>query len=52
MRLYEKHPDNYWICDRCGSLNVVRHVRCHYCREHRFTTSLKEIKNEKTSGIQ
>jgi hypothetical protein len=35
--------ERFWICDRCSSLNDLRHKRCYRCRADRATSSTRDI---------
>jgi hypothetical protein len=35
--------ERFWVCDRCSSLNDLRHQRCYRCRADRRTSSTRDI---------
>jgi hypothetical protein len=35
--------ERFWVCDRCSSLNDLRHRRCYRCRAERSKASTRDI---------
>jgi hypothetical protein len=35
--------ERFWVCDRCHSLNDLRHQRCYRCRAERSKASTRDI---------
>lgn len=35
--------ERFWVCDRCSSLNDLRHKRCYRCRAERSRASTRDI---------